>query len=131
MWGQVGGEDLDRARGTRDELASFACASGGGAVVSVLFDSLGLGLKIFGPSTELLPHLIPHGDPLQFPASVSHGSKFSRVHLRSLLLGKGGQTGTLEALPSGVARGEVKRREPIYRTRIYRMTFSARPLREG
>src|SRR5216683_7089378 len=32
MWGQVGGKDLDRARGTRDELASFACASGGGAV---------------------------------------------------------------------------------------------------
>jgi len=66
--------------GDEGESASFACSSGGGAVVSNLFDSLGLGLKIFGPSTKLLPHLIPHGDPVQFPASVSHCSKFARVH---------------------------------------------------
>ncbi len=65
---------------TRRELGSFVSGSGEGAVVSSLFDSLGFGLKIFGPSGKLLPHFIPYGDPVQFPASVSHRSKFSCIH---------------------------------------------------
>ncbi len=62
------------------EKAALAALPFHSAVIAGLLNSFGLILKIFGPLAKLFPYLIPYGDPVQFPASVSHGSKFSRIH---------------------------------------------------
>src|SRR2546429_6507993 len=81
------------------------------AIIAGLLNSVGLSLKIFGPFTKLFPYLIPYGDPLQFPASVSHGSKFSRIHRAYPFLASH-WAGLLGQIPPSEARDEVRRREP-------------------